>query len=162
MDLTNEELLEISIKLERDGKRFYTELAKVVQDPVLKDFFKLMAREEAQHEKQFRKVFELKKEKNLGWKNNPDLRKFINREFQTDIFPPPKETLEELPSVRGIHKALDIAIEAERITGEFFKLLQESCSDIEIKTLLTILEKLEAEHLEKVLSLKKRFLYENN
>jgi len=162
MDLTNEELLEISLKLERDGKRFYSELAKIVQDPVLKDFFKLMSREEAQHEKQFKHLFNSKKLENLGWKNNPSLRKFIDREFQTDIFPPPSETLTELPSIRGIHKALDLAIEAERIAGEFFKLLQESCADIEIKTLLTMLEKLEAEHLEKVLSLKNRFLNENN
>ncbi|MBC8285457.1 MAG: ferritin family protein [Nitrospinae bacterium] len=162
MNLTHEELLEISIKLERDGKRFYTELAKIVQDPVLKDFFKLMAREEAQHEKQFKHLFGSKKGKKLGWENNTSLRKFIDREFQTDIFPPPREILEELPNIRGIHKALDIAIEAERIAGEFFKLLQESCNDIEIKTQLTILEKLEAEHLEKVLSLKKRFLNNNN
>lgn len=162
MDLTNEALLEISVKLERDGKRFYTELAKKVQDPVLKDFFKLMAREEAQHEKQFKHLFNSKKDKILGWENNPSLREFINREFQTDIFPHPKEILDELPSIGGIHKALDIAIEAERIAGEFFKLLQESCNDIETKTLLTILEKFEAEHLEKVLSFKSRFLNENN
>ena len=162
MNLTNEELLEISIKLERDGKRFYTELAKIVNDPLLKGFFKLMAREEAQHEKQFKNLFGSKKDAKLGWENNPSLRKFIDREVQTDIFPSPHQALEELPSVRGIHKALDIAIEAERIAGEFFKLLQESCNDIEIKTQLTILEKLEAEHLEKVLSLKKRFLNDNN
>jgi len=64
MNLNNEELLEISLKLERDGKRFYTELAKTVQDPVLNDFFKLMAREEAQHEKQFKNLLDSKKGKN--------------------------------------------------------------------------------------------------
>ena len=162
MDLNNEELLEISLKLERDGKRFYTELAKTVQDPVLNDFFKLMAREEAQHEKQFKNLLDSKKGKKLGWENNSSLRDFIDREFQTDIFPSPEETLKELPSLGGIRKALDIAIESERIAGEFFQLLHASCNDIEIKTLLTILEKLEAEHLEKVLSLKKRFLNTNN
>ena len=158
MDINNEELLEISIKLERDGKRFYTELAKAVQDPVLKDFFKLMAREEAQHEKQFKDLLDSKKGKKLGWENNSSLRYFIDREFQTDIFPPIKETLKELPNLGGIRKAFDIAVESERISGEFFRLLHATCNDIEIKTLLTILEKLEAEHLEKVSSLKKRFL----
>ena len=162
MDINNEELLEISLKLERDGKRFYTELAKTVQDPLLNNFFKLMAREEAQHEKQFKNLLDSKKEKKLGWENNSSLRNFINREYQTDIFPSPKEILKELPSLGGIHKALDIAIESERITAEFFQLLHASCNDIEIKTLLTMLEKLEAEHLEKVLSLKKRFLNDNN
>ena len=158
MDLNNEELLEISIKLERDGKRFYTELAKAVQDPVLKDFFKLMAREEAQHEKQFKDLLDSKKGKKLGWVNNSSLRCFIDHEFQTDIFPPIKETLKDLPSLGGISKALDISIESERITGEFFRLLHSTCNDIEIKTLLTMLEKIEAEHLEKVLSLKQKLL----
>jgi rubrerythrin len=121
-----------------------------------------MAREEAQPEKQFKSLLDSKKGKKLGWENNSTLRTFIDREFQTDIFPSPKETLKELPSLGGISKALDIAIESERIAGEFFQLLNASCNDIDIKTLLTMLEKLEAEHLEKVLSLKKRFLNDNN
>ena len=162
MDINNEELLEISIKLERDGNRFYTELAKGVQDPVLKDFLKLMAREEAQHEKQFRDLLDSKKGKKLGWENNSSLRCFIDHEFQTDIFPSIKETLKELPNLGGMRKALDIAVESERITGEFFRLLHSTCNDIEIKTLLTMLEKIEAKHLEMVLSLKKRFLNDEN
>ena len=162
MDINNEELLEISIKLERDGNRFYTELAKGVQDPVLKDFLKLMAREEAQHEKQFKDILDSKKGKKLGWENNSSVRYFIDHEFQTDIFPSIKETLKELPNLGGMRKALDIAVESERITGEFFRLLHSTCNDIEIKTLLTMLEKIEAKHLEMVLSLKKRFLNDEN
>jgi len=162
MDINNEELLEISIKLERDGKRFYTELAKAVQDPILKDFLKLMAREEAQHEKQFKDLLDSKKGTKLGWENNSSVRYFIDHEFQTDIFPSIKETLKELPNLGGMRKALDIAVESERITGEFFRLLNSTCNDIEIKTLLTMLEKIEAKHLEKVLSLKKRFLHDEN
>mgnify|MGYP002630293163 CR=1 FL=1 len=162
MDINNEELLEISLKLERDGKRFYAELSKIVPDPVLKEFFTVMSREEAQHEKQFKDLLGSKRGKNLGWEKNPSLRDFIDREFQTDIFPSPKEALKSLPKIGGIHKALDLAIEAERIAGEFFRLLQSSCNDIEIKTLLTMLEKLENEHLERVKSLKKRYLSDNN
>ena len=162
MKITNQELLEISLKIENDGKRFYAELAEIVADPKVRDFFRLMAREEALHEKQFKRLIELKALERISWKNNPTLRDFIDKEFQTDIFPPTKEVIGELPKIGGIKRALEIAMDAERIVGEFFRLMHDSCEDIEIKTILTILEKAESEHLERVKSFKTKFLTDNN
>lgn len=162
MEITNQELLEISLKIERDGMIFYSKLAEEVADPKVRDFFQLMAREEALHEKQFKRLIESKNLDHYGWENNPSLRKFIDKEFQTDIFPPTQEVLKDLPAIGGIHKALDLAMDAERIVGEFFRLLHDSCEDIEIKTVLTILEKSESEHLERVKSFKTRFLSDSN
>lgn len=162
MDITNQELLEISLKIEIEGKKFYSELADKVTDPKLKDFFWLMSREEALHEKQFKRLIESKSHKRNGWENDSSLREFIDREFQTDIFPPIQEVLKQLPAIGGIEKALDFAMDAERIVGEFFRLLHNSCDDIEIKTLLTVLEKSEREHLERVKAFKDRFLNESN
>ncbi len=162
MDISHQELLEISLKIERDGKRFYGELANTVPDPKVRDFFSLMAREEALHEKQFQRLIELKGHKYYGWENNPSLREFIDREFQTDIFPPPNEVFHQMSAIGGIQKALDFAMDAERIVGEFFRLLHNSCDDIEIKTLLTILEKAEREHLERVKSFRSRFISDCN
>ena len=162
MDLTTQELLEISLKIERDGKRFYSELAETVPDPKVRDFFQLMSYEEALHEQQFKCLIESKGYKSYGWENDSSLRKFIDKEFQTDIFPPTQEIIDQLPEIGGIQKAIDFAMDAERIVGEFFRLLHNSCDDIEIKTLLTILEKSEHEHLEKVKAFKTRFLNESN
>jgi len=162
MDITNQELLEISLKIESDGKKFYSELAEMVADPKVRDFFKLMAREEALHEKQFKRLIELKGFDLIGWENNPSLREFIDKEFQTDIFPPAKEVIDQLPKIGGIQKALELAMDAERIVGEFFRLMHDSCDDIEIKTILTILEKAENEHLERVKSFRAKFLNDDN
>lgn len=162
MDITNQELLEISLKIENDGKKFYSELAEIVADPKVRDFFKLMSREEALHEKQFKRLIELKGLERVSWENNPTLREFIDREFQTDIFPPTKEIISQLPKIGGIQKALELAMDAERIVGEFFRLMHDSCEDIEIKTILTILEKAECEHLERVKSFKAQFLNDDN
>ena len=162
MDITNQELLEISLKIESDGKKFYSELSEMVADPKVRDFFKLMAREEALHEKQFKRLIELKGFDLIGWENNPSLREFIDREFQTDIFPPAKEVISQLPKIGGIQKALELAMDAERIVGEFFRLMHDSCDDIEIKTILTVLEKAENEHLERVKSFRAKFLNDDN
>ncbi len=121
-----------------------------------------MAREEALHEKQFTRLIESKSLDRYGWENDSSLREFIDKEFQTDIFPPVQEVINQLPKIGGIEKALDLAMDAERVVGEFFRLLHDSCDDIEIKTVLTILEKSESEHLERVKSFKAKFLNDNN
>jgi rubrerythrin len=162
MNITNQELLEISLKIERDGKRFYNELAKKVIDPKVSEFFQIMAKEEALHENQFTHLIESKNVERFGWEGDIMLRKFIDKEFKTDIFPSTKEVIDMLPKTGGIEKALELAMNAERIVGEFFRLLHNSCDDIEIKTLLTILEKSEHEHLERVKSFKSRYLKYSN
>ena len=162
MNITNQELLEISLKIERDGKRFYNELAKKVIDPKVSEFFQIMAKEEALHENQFTHLIESKNVDRFGWEGDIMLRKFIDKEFKTDIFPSTKEVIDMLPKTGGIEKALELAMNAERIVGEFFRLLHNSCDDIEIKTLLTILEKSEYEHLERVKSFKSRYLKYSN
>ena len=162
MNITNQELLEISLKIERDGKRFYNELAKKVIDPKVSEFFQIMAKEEALHENQFTHLIESKNVERFGWEGDIMLRKFIDKEFKTDIFPSTKEVIDMRPKTGGIEKALELAMNAERIVGEFFRLLHNSCDDIEIKTLLTILEKSEYEHLERVKSFKSRYLKYSN
>ena len=162
MNITNQELLGISLKIERDGKRFYSELAEKVSDPKVSEFFQIMAKEEALHENQFKNLIESKNIDRYGWEADIMLRKFIDKEFKTDIFPSTKEVIDMLPKTGGIEKALELAMNAERIVGEFFRLLHNSCDDIEIKTLLTILEKSEYEHLERVKSFKSRYLKYSN
>ena len=158
MDITNEELLEISTKIEREGKVFYSELANHVGDSTVKDFLQSMSREEAQHEKQFTKLLEDKGENSYGWEESQPLKKLVSGFFETDIFPSVDEIFEQLPNFQGIQKALDFAIEAEKVSTEFYGLMQEACENIQGKTLLVLLEKAEQEHLERVGSIRDHYL----
>jgi len=158
MNISNKELLVLSTKIEGEGKTFYDGLADQIDDPEVKEFLLLMAREEANHEVQFRKLLDEKGDSHYGWENDPNLRNLINTHFQTDIFPRVDEIFEELPKFQGINKALNFAIEAEKISCEFYGLLQESCTDIETKTFMVMLEKIEQEHLERVELLRERYL----
>ena len=158
MDITNEELLEISTKIEREGKLFYSELAKHIEDSEVRGFLLTMSLEEAQHEKQFNKLLEDKGKSNYGWEENKPLKKLVSGFYETDIFPSIDEIFEQLPSFQGIQKALDFAIEAEKVSTEFYGLMQESCENIEGKTLLVLLEKAEQEHLEQVEAIRKHYL----
>jgi rubrerythrin len=156
MVVTNSELLELSIKIEREGQRFYGELAKHVDEPKVYEFLNLMVKEEAAHEIHFKKMLET--EGDLGWESNEELKKLIEEHFQTDIFPPLKETLNELPRFEGIEKAFDFAIEAEHVAVEFYRILGKACTNFELKTNMLLLEKAELEHCKVVETLKKRVL----
>jgi rubrerythrin len=158
MNIHNKELLVLSTKIEGEGKSFYVALAEHIDDPEVKEFLLLMAREEASHETQFKKLLDEKGDNQYGWENDPELRSLINTHFQTDIFPQVDEIFEQLPNFQGIMKAMDFAVEAEKISCEFYGLLQESCTDIETKTFMVLLEKIEQEHLERVESLRDRYL----
>jgi len=57
MFISNEELLKASIQIEREGKVFYSELCNHIDDPATKEFLQVMAKEEAIHEEQFKKIF---------------------------------------------------------------------------------------------------------
>jgi rubrerythrin len=158
MNISNKELLGLSTKIEGEGKAFYNGLANHIDDPEVKEFLLLMAREEASHEIQFQKLLDSKGDNQYGWENDSNLRGLIDTHFQTDIFPQIDEVFEQLPKFQGIMKAMDFAVEAEKISCEFYGLLQEACTDIETKTFMVLLEKVEQEHLERVESLRDRYI----
>ncbi len=158
MVISNEELLEISTQIERDGRLFYLELSKHVDDPTVNEFLQVMAREEALHEVQFKEMLEKKGDQVYGWEDHQGLRDMMEKEFKTDIFPPIEEIMEHVTKVKGIEKALDFAVEAETVAGEFYGLLVDMCNNIEVKTLLVLLQKAEHDHLERIQLLRKEFL----
>ena len=156
MVLTNSELLELSVRIEREGKRFYSQLAEHVDDPKIQEFLNLMAKEEAAHEIHFKKILE--NEVDFGWDKDEELKQLIEKNFQTDIFPSLEETLNQLPRFDGIEKAFNFAIEAENVSVEFYRLLGNACNDFDSKTNILLLEKAEREHCKVVETLKKRVL----
>ena len=156
MIATKSEILGLAVKIEREGRLFYSNLSKSIDDPTIRDFLKLMEKEEAAHEIHFKKLLETKDI--FGWENDVNLKQLIKEKFQTDIFPPLEETLAQLPHFDGIEKAFNFAIEAEKVSIEFYRLLGDACTDFEIKTQLALLEKAEREHLNVVETLKIRVL----
>ena len=156
MIATKSEILGLAVKIEREGRLFYSKLSKSIDDPKVREFLKLMEKEEAAHEIHFKKLLETKDI--FGWENDVNLKQLIKEKFQTDIFPPLEETLAQLPHFDGINNAFNFAIEAEKVSIDFYRLLGDACTDFEIKTQLALLEKAEREHLNVVETLKFRVL----
>lgn len=155
--ITDREILDISLKIEREGQTFYQKLAELIPVPEIKEFLSVMANEETKHEKQFVKLIADKSGENYGWEDKPDLRATIQKIFETDIFP----DLDEFQSSQGpftsVGEAIEFAIEAEMISMEFYKLLGDYCENPDAKTVLVMLEKAEIEHLNFMKNLRKKY-----
>jgi len=157
MFISNEELLKASIQIEREGKVFYSELCNYIDDPTTKEFLQVMATEEAIHEEQFKKILDEKNDRAYGWENQQNLRELLDNKFKTDIFPPINKIMDQASKLQGVGQALDFAVEAEKVSAEFYSLLGDACDEIDIKTQLVQLEKAEKEHLDRVKSLAKHY-----
>ena len=146
MKVSNKELLDISIKIEREAQAFYEELASYISEPMISNYLLLMAKDEAHHEKQFESILEEKRSLEYGWENSAALRELIDKHLKPGLFPPVEGILKNLSKFEGVHKALTIAQKNEELAVKFYGVLRENCEDFETKALLITLESEEKSH----------------
>ncbi len=156
--ITDKEILELSLKMEREGQAFYERLSQHTQDSTVKNFAQQMHKEEIQHEKLFRTMLERKGEQPYGWEDKKELHDFISEYFKTDIYPPLEDILPEDAKFETLQKAVDFAMEAEMVSAEFYSILGGFCDNFEAKTALLLLEKAERDHVKEVLAIKDKLL----
>ena len=156
--ITDNEILELSLKMEREGQAFYEKLSQHTQDSTVKNFAQQMHREEVQHEKLFRVMLERKGEQSYGWEDKKELQDFILEYFETDIFPTLEDIIPEDAKFETLQKAVDFAIEAEMVSAEFYSLLSDFCDNLEAKTALLLLEKAERDHIKEILAIKEKLI----
>ena len=48
--ITDQEILDLALKIEREGQAFYERLGRHIKDPTVKNFVQQMHKEEIQHE----------------------------------------------------------------------------------------------------------------
>ncbi len=155
--ILDQEIWEISLRIERDGRAFYKELEKLIDEPTLKSFIHQMANEESKHIKLCKSMLEKKKGKVYGWEDKQDVKEFINSQFQTDIFPKLNQIKEFSSKLENLQKAFEFALEAEKVSAEFYALLGEYCEDFEAKTTLALLEQAEQDHIKQVIEIRNKF-----
>jgi len=146
MKVSNKELLDFSVIIERETQAFYKELENHISDLFVKSYLLLMAKDEAHHEKQFEAILGKEEGKKFGWENSTALRELIDKHLKPRLFPPVEGILKNLSNFEGVHKALTIAQKNEELAVKFYGALRENCEDFETKTLLITLEAEEKSH----------------
>jgi rubrerythrin len=156
--ITDDQILDLSLRMEREGQAFYNGLSKYLQDSTLKAFVQQMHKEEVQHEKLFKIMLGKKGDQLYGWEDKKELHDFISEYFSNDIFPALEDVIQDDSRFKDLEKAVDFAIEAERVSAEFYSLLGDFCENMEAKTALLLLEKAERDHVKEVLAIKDKLL----
>ena len=156
--MTKQEILEIALKIEREEKQFFIELAKHVVNGKIKKCLLEFAKESDGHEKEIKKLLGENREKSRDRNNQKKVREFIETHFQTDILPSLEDIAIMAPEFQDIEKVLEFAAEKEKVTAEFFWILCQYCENFETKTALVQLEKIEYQHLEKIESMRDDYL----
>ena len=156
--ITDSDILNLSLRMEREGQAFYKGLSNYVQDPSLKAFVQQMHKEEVQHEKLFKVLLEKKGNQLYGWEDKKELHEFMGEYFDNDIFPALDDVIHDDSRFKDLEKAVEFAIEAERVSATFYSLLGDYCENMEAKTALLLLEKAERDHIKEVLAIKDKIL----
>ncbi|MFQ5444343.1 MAG: ferritin family protein [Nitrospinales bacterium] len=156
--MTKQEILEIALKIEREEKQFFIELAKHVVKGKIKNFLLELAKESDGHEEEIKKLLGGNREKTYNRTNQKRNREFIETHFQTDILPSLEDIFIMAPEFQNIEKVLDFAAEKERVTAEFFWTLCQYCENFETKIALVQLEKIEYQHLDKIESIRDDYI----
>lgn len=156
---SGKEILEMAVRIEENGYKFYIEAAKATRSKDLKELFNLLAEEETQHIKTFMGLHRL-----ISGGEPSDQE--YDTEFQeatlylkaiadTEVFTNPNKGKEMARKVSGEEEALQIAIDMEKDSLLFYYELQRMIRDKDKPVLDNIIEQ-EKEHVRKLTDLDRK------
>jgi rubrerythrin len=146
------DIIDIAVQIEQNGERVYRHAAEKIEDPSLRSLLQRLADDETQHAK----WFEALTDKVSGTGEFPEQEK-MGRALLQNAIGAQSFTLEDadFSSMKKIEDLLKLAIEFEKDTALFYRMLQPLVGDQKtLEQLQAIIreEETHAKRLEKVLS----------
>ena len=135
------------MKLENDGREFYTKMADLFEDADTQAMFKQLAADEVDHYNFIKRQYDALGE-GKGWSSIPEMQLGEAVDAVSVVFPPEKQALTELPSNPTEEDAILFALAVEDIS---FKLYYNSAGiskDPEAQKLFMQLAGAEQTHFE--------------
>lgn len=145
--------IEVSLFIEREGRRFYEKAAKRVQHPRVREIFKSLAREEKEHIQSLKAKAEFLRPALLKRaRARTDVEEFIVRELKGKVFPDSVEA--DLEGVDSDLQALEIGIRSEQRSIEVLTELMNGERKIDVRAIFSHLLVEEKRHLAVLLEIK--------
>jgi len=153
---SSHEHLAIAREMEEEGLAFYKAVAKQVADPDAKATFLKLASDECQH---IRDIDRLARESETAYIEDPDglVGKYLRSLVDTKVFPPLSEVPEIAASAKGVSKAIDIGIGAEKRAMDFYSRTKNECGSAEADETLSWLYVEEERHLKALNALRRSY-----
>ncbi len=120
-DYSGFEVIRAAMEIEKNGHRFYTEMAQQAQSELVREVFTWLAQDEVQHLRTLESLVS-KYEAGSFWEDEEEFLPYLRRFADREIFPSGEQLVKALEGETPDMKALDLAIEAEERFAEYFRL----------------------------------------
>jgi len=154
---TGKEVLDMAVRIEENGMRFYTDASKGAKSEQLKDLFTALAEEEASHIKTF---LELKKALVGSDESNgfdpyiEDAQQYLKSMADTEVFTNPEAGKNAAKALKGEEEAITMAIGMEKDSLLFYYEIERMIRERDKKVIEALIEQ-EKEHVRKLTNLHK-------
>jgi len=147
------EVFDMAIKIEENGKKFYDEAVKLVDDPEVKKLFSDLAIEEVLHKARFESLkAQLPGEAATPTVFDPEheMNAYIKALADQHVFRTAEDLTVRMAAVKDARSALRMAIEFEKDSVIFFLTMQDATDDHKGQAFISALVKEEQEHLRRL------------
>jgi rubrerythrin len=147
------EVFQVAVQIEENGRQFYQEGLRYIDDPEVKKLFEELAREEVEHKKKFESILaELPKEATSPTVFDPEDQKnqYIQMMADQHVFVKTEGMDRQLAGIKDMQDALRMAIEFEKDSVIFFLSMQDATEGKRGKEIINLLIREEQEHLRRL------------
>ncbi|MEA3359500.1 MAG: ferritin family protein [Thermodesulfobacteriota bacterium] len=147
------EIFQIAINIEENGKRFYEKAMELIDDKDAKTLLASLAKEEIEHLKKFTELKEqLPKEAAAGtvWDPENDMNNYLHMVADMNVFSSDFNLKDELSQVKSVEDALRFGIQFEKDSIIFFLTIQDATDEAKGRELIGQLIEEEKGHLKKL------------
>lgn len=147
------EVFKVAVLIEENGKKFYDESQKLIDNPDIKSLFAELALQEVEHKKKFESLqAQLPSESKAQtvWDPENEIDKYIKWMADDHIFVSSIGLKDRIASIKDTKDALKMAIEFEKDSVLFFLSLEDAADSKKDQELIKSLVKEEQEHLRRL------------
>ncbi|MDI3516633.1 MAG: hypothetical protein PWP37_982 [Thermotogota bacterium] len=142
------DIIEMAVRVENDGELFYTEAARVAEDPKVRKTFEQLAAQEKAHAASFRKLLEDQDEE---W---DEIDAYLSTYASANIIPDLNLIVPELKRMT-VSEVIDLAIGIEKDSIILYYELLDTLADERAKSVVRNIISQEKEHVSTLHNLRK-------
>lgn len=142
------DIIEMAVRVENDGELFYTEAARIAEDPKVRKTFEQLAAQEKAHAASFRKLLEDQDEE---W---DEIDAYLSTYASANIIPDLNLIVPELKRMT-VSEVIDLAIGIEKDSIILYYELLDTLADERAKSVVRNIISQEKEHVSTLHNLRK-------
>ena len=147
------EVFKIAVQIEENGKKFYDDSVKVIDNADVKKLFTDLGIEEVGHKQKFESILAglpAQATTSTVWDPDKEIDKYIKMMADQHVFVGGISVEEQIAGIKDVKSALKLAIEFEKDSVIFFLTLEEAAESEQGQKLIRSLVKEEQDHLKRL------------